>query len=132
MGLSPSTSTEDAEAQSVTKQIFSTSGGLSQLTHALANHIGSEHSSYAAEDCRITRTAEGLYEVQFTAEGTTRTLQARHVITTAPAPALPDLLSFLSTEDLAPITTLRYAPIVQVAWGMRATKLPPTSMPSVV
>ena len=32
---------KDAEAQSVTKQIFSTSGGLSQLTHALANHIGS-------------------------------------------------------------------------------------------
>ena len=115
---------KDAEAQSVTKQIFSTSGGLSQLTHALANHIGSEHFSYAAEGCRITRTAERLYEVQFTAEGTTRTLRAHHVITTAPAPALPSLLPFLSTEDLAPITALRYAPIVQVAWGMRATKLP--------
>ena len=108
----------------MTKQIFSTSGGLSQLTHALANHIGSEHFSYAAEGCRITRTTEGLYEVQFTAEGTTRTLRARHVITTAPAPALPSLLPFLSTEDLAPITALRYAPIVQVAWGIRATKLP--------
>ena len=67
---------KDAEAQSVTKQIFSTSGGLSQLTHALANHIGSEHFSYSAEGCHITRTAEGLYEVQFATEGTTRTLRA--------------------------------------------------------
>ena len=115
---------KDEEARSVTKQIFSTSGGLFQLTHALANHIGREHFSYSAEGCHITRTAEGLYEVQFTTDGTTRTLRARHVITTAPAPALPSLLPFLSTEDLAPITALRYAPIVQVAWGMRDTKLP--------
>ncbi|WP_287354132.1 FAD-dependent oxidoreductase, partial [Porphyromonas sp.] len=80
---------KDEEARSVTKQIFSTSGGLSQLTHALANHIGREHFSCSAEGCRITRTAEGLYELLFTTDGTTRTLRAHHVITTAPAPALP-------------------------------------------
>ena len=115
---------KDEEARSVTKEIFSTAGGLSRLTEALATHIGTKHFSLGVPDCRITRTEEGLYEACFTTQEGTQTLCARHLITTVPAPALGDLLPFLSATDLAPITSLRYAPIVQVTWGMRATTLP--------
>ena len=121
---------KDAEAHSVTKQIFSTSGGLSQLTHALANHIGREHFSYSAEGCRITRTAEGLYEVQFTAEGTTRTLRAHHVITTAPAPA--PAYSPSSPQKTSPRSLLS-ATHLSCKWlGACVRRSSPTSMPSVV
>lgn len=115
---------KDEEARSVTKEIFSTAGGLSRLTEALATHVGTEHFSLGVPDCRITRTEEGLYEACFTTQEGTQTLCARHLITTVPAPVLGDLLPFLSATDLAPITSLRYAPIVQVTWGMRSTQLP--------
>ena len=115
---------KDKEARSVTKEIFSTAGGLSHLTEALTTHIGTEHFSLGVPDCRIIRTEEGLYEARFTTQEGTQTLCARHLITTVPAPVLGDLLPFLTAKDLAPITSLRYAPIVQVTWGMRSTQLP--------
>lgn len=116
---------KDEEARSVTKEIFSTSGGLSRLTEALTAHIGTEHFSLGINDCRVIRSEDGLYEALFTtADGVQQTIRARHLVTTVPAPALKELLPFLREEDLSPITSLRYAPIVQVTWGMRATTLP--------
>lgn len=51
-------------------------------------------------------------------------LVANHVITTCPAQELTQLLPFLSEQDLAPIASLRYAPVVQIAWGMKHVALP--------
>ena len=115
---------KDAEARSVTKEIFSSRGGLTTLTEALTEAIGREHFTLSATGAELHPEEGGGWIVRFTEGGQPRELSARHVITTIPAPSLPALLPFLSAEDLTPITSLRYAPIVQVAWGMRSVSLP--------
>lgn len=111
------------EEQLITKEIFSTRGGLSSLIAALAASIPQEQFFLSAQQVQVYPLPSGGYQVSFLQAGQERRLTARHVLSTVPAPALPSLFPFLDSAALAPITALRYAPIVQVAWGIQG-KLP--------
>ena len=110
---------KDTDAQSVTKEIFSTRGGLSSLIHTLAQDLTQDQLYLSAHQAKITPQQTEGFQINFIQHGIKQELFTHQVVTTVPAPALPSLLPFLSVrEDLAPILSLRYAPIVQVVWGV--------------
>lgn len=100
-----------------TREVFSVHGGLQQLVSTLGEALGEEALILGAESCQIAPEGDH-WIIRYTRDGQLQQLEARQVISTAPAYELPTLLPFLSEAELTPITALRYAPIVQVAWGV--------------
>ncbi|MCD8193940.1 MAG: FAD-dependent oxidoreductase, partial [Tannerellaceae bacterium] len=103
-----------------TKKVFSAAGGLNSLTEALTEAIGREKIFLSAADTTIRPNGEN-WLVTFHTPGKEITLAARQVITTTGGYTLPDLLPFISKEELAPVSSLEYVPIVQASVGVRNT-----------
>lgn len=102
------------------KGIFSAVGGLENLPRAMAKKTGSEHIFLSADTVSVTPDTEtGAWKTSFTQNGKRVEITSRHVITTVGAYLLPDLLPFIDAEEMNKITNLRYAPIVQVAVGVK-------------
>ena len=112
------------KAELITREVFSTRGGLSELISHLATAIGHERIHLSASDCTLKPRTDGGWQVYYHQGEELHELVANHVITTCPAQELTQLLPFLSEQDLAPIASLRYAPVVQIAWGMKHVTLP--------
>lgn len=93
----------------VTKEIFSARGGLEAIIRALAGRVG-EGRIRLHTQARVQKRPGGYlvngepFEV---------------VVSTAGAYALPEIFGFLATEDLAPVTQLRYAGVVEIALGFK-------------
>ena len=107
-----------ARDKKATKDVFSVANGLEGLPKALAKAIGSEAIALGVKDIQITPDAE-QYTVHYTQKGVVKTVQAKQIITTVPAYALADLLDFVDPKSLSAITSLTYAPVVQVSAGFK-------------
>ena len=103
-----------------TKKVFSAKGGLSSLTDALADAIGQENIVLSAFNVEI-QPVEDHWEVRYSTLQKEETVQAEKVITTVGAYALPELLPFIEEKEMAKISNLRYAPVVQASVGIRDT-----------
>lgn len=102
-----------------TKEVFSARGGLQRLVDALGQAIGTDHIRLSAHQVRVM-PHDGAWRVSFTgADGHDTVMACRHVVTTCPAYALPDLLPFVDRKQMAAISTLKYAPVVQIGVGLR-------------
>jgi len=112
------------KAELITREVFSTRGGLGALTDRLADLIGRASIHLGVSDCSITPLSDGYWEASYTQTGISYQLRGKHIITTCAAPQLRSLLPFLSEVDLAPILSLRYAPVIQVSWGKEGLSLP--------
>lgn len=112
------------KSELITREVFATHGGLSTLTDRLAELIGRERIYLGVSACSLTPHPEGHWEARYIQADESHCLRGRHVVTTCTAPQLQSLLPFLSETDLAPILSLRYAPVVQVSWGKRELSLP--------
>ncbi|NPA36945.1 MAG: protoporphyrinogen oxidase [Chlorobi bacterium] len=99
----PKTETE----KKVSKKIFSAEGGLSELTNALAENTGYDNI-HTGKNVIITRQ-DNHYKI----ENSSYT----HVVTTVNGGALNGLLPFIGTKELKPVTTMRYAKVVEVSLG---------------
>lgn len=105
-----------------TKKVFSARGGLGQLTQALAKAIGPAHITTGACGVEVQPCAHG-YRVCYTdKDGGQQVLSCQKVITTCGAYALPDVLPFVDRSVMSHINNLFYAPIVQVAVGIKNTQ----------
>ena len=100
-----------------TKKVFSAVGGLQHLVDALAQSVGHEHIILQANNVIVT-PVDGQWQVDYTTTaGEKMSLRCRKVITTVGAYALKAMLPFVKDSDMAPISALRYAPIVQASVG---------------
>ena len=100
-----------------TKEVFSVRGGLRQLINALCEAPGDKNIIYCASDT-IVEPSENGYCVMFTGKEAEKIrLKSPVVISTAGSYNLPALLPFISSEVLSPLTSLKYAGIIQVAMG---------------
>ncbi len=95
-----------------TKDIFSAKGGLQSLVDALARRIGEQNIILSAKGVEVS---EG-FEVRYNG---TEVIAAETVVTTCGAYALSEVLPSIPSELITPITTLEYAPVVQVSVGVR-------------
>ncbi|MDR1135419.1 MAG: protoporphyrinogen oxidase [Clostridiales Family XIII bacterium] len=104
-----------------TKKVFSACGGLGQLTSALTKAIGMDNITLSAERIKV-RPFENRWQLTYNTPGGEETIYASKVISTVGAYALADMLPFAGKEKMAAIVNLRYAPIVQIAVGIKDTQ----------
>lgn len=102
-----------------TKKVFSAVGGLSQIPEAEASAIGYDHISLGAKDVRVSPCDEGWLTTFTDDAGQPRAMLSRHVVTTCGAYRLPELLPFVGKEQMDKVSSLNYAPVMEVAVGVR-------------
>jgi oxygen-dependent protoporphyrinogen oxidase len=104
-----------------TKKVFSAKGGLSNITSALADFIGSDNILLGLKNVKIEKNnGDNPWKVCFSdSDSQNVTIECNKVITTCGSYALPELLPFVDKEDLAKINNLTYAPVVQVSVGVK-------------
>ena len=104
-----------------TKKVFSARGGLSNIIEAEANFIGNENITLGAQEVRVGPTESGWETTYLDADNRLCTIFSQEVVTTCGAYELPQLLPFLSAEELSPITSLKYSPVMEVNVGANNT-----------
>ncbi|WP_018463947.1 protoporphyrinogen oxidase [Segatella paludivivens] len=107
--------------KTATKEVFSTHGGLSSLTSAMADKIGSDNILLNAKSISITPSADG-FNINYTVNGEQQNIKCNKVVTTCGAYALSTLLPFVDSDIMQTITNLKYAPVIQVGVGIADTK----------
>lgn len=105
-----------------TKQVFSAVGGLSRIIEAEADYIGDENIILGARDVRVAPTDEGWTVTYTDGEGMPQTIVAHQVVCTCGAYALPGLLPFIDPVRMQRLSTLTYAPVVEVAVGVNDSR----------
>jgi oxygen-dependent protoporphyrinogen oxidase len=102
------------------KGIFSTRGGMEQLPLAMTEAIGKEDISLSLNDMKVTPDREtGHWNTTARLQGEELTFRSRHLVTTPGAHQLPELLPFVDAATMEQLTRLRYAPVIQVAVGVK-------------
>ena len=107
--------------KTATKEVFSTHGGLSSLTNAMADKIGSDNIILNTKSISITPSADG-FNINYTVNGEQHNIKCNKVVTTCGAYALSTLLPFVDSNIMQTITNLKYAPVIQVGVGISDTK----------
>jgi protoporphyrinogen/coproporphyrinogen III oxidase len=98
----------------VSKEVFSAKGGFHNLIRAIEESLSAE-CSYMGISNPIVRKIEHGFTTSFTtADGKPCTLNSKWLVTTTNAQAIKELFDFIPKDELAPITSLRYAKVVQV------------------
>ena len=109
-----------AEA-SATREVFSASGGLSRITNALSEEIGSDSIMLSCKNptCELK---DKQYITTFSKDGIEVRVESDYLITTCGSHSLHNLLSFADDHELNSIVNLEYAKVVQVILGYRSWK----------
>lgn len=96
-----------------TKKVFSAQGGLQRLIEALAKNVD---VITGAADIVVAPGEQTRWRVTY--NGGADVINCRCVVTTVGAYALPELLPFVSEAQMKPISSLYYAPVIQVCVGV--------------
>ena len=109
---------KDEQTKKITRKVFSAKGGLSSLTRALSQSAGHERFSFDVQNIKIHHK-NGSYQVSGTQHGKQVEFSCKKVITTTGAFALEKMLPFISASDIAKISSLYYAKVVEVVLGFK-------------
>nr|WP_321406963.1 protoporphyrinogen oxidase [uncultured Carboxylicivirga sp.] len=101
----------------VDRAVFSIEGGLSQLTDALLKSAGNENFQFSADEIKVLPLNNGKYEVSFISSEEKVVYTADKVVSTFGSVGLKETFSFLEQEELANLTNLKYARVVEIALG---------------
>ncbi|MDO5665253.1 MAG: protoporphyrinogen oxidase [Bacteroidia bacterium] len=100
--------------------IFSTKGGMENFPRAMAKRVGLENIFLSCNNVSVQPDSEtGIWKTTTVKNGKTLSLKSKHVVTTVGAYALPTILPFVEETAMQQITNLRYAPVTQVAVGVK-------------
>ncbi|PLX24426.1 MAG: protoporphyrinogen oxidase [Salinivirgaceae bacterium] len=99
-----------------TKEVFSAKDGLEHLVKALGVSISEENIYLNCSNDKIESLERG-FKTTFSQNNETFEIISQKVITTIPSFELPNLLPFISSDKLEPITALEYAKVVQLVLG---------------
>ncbi len=105
-----------------TKKVFSAVGGLSQITHAMADYLGSERLILGAQQVHAIPTDDGWLVSYLNKNGEDRQIDCHQVVTTCGAYALPKVLPFIDDDTMRQVNNLKYAPVVEVSVGVKDTQ----------
>ncbi len=103
----------------ITREVFSTEGGLSNLIAALLSKIGESSIVCNCQNIKVQPTEINEYLIDYELNGEQKELITEKVVTTFGGYELKNLLSFISEKLLLPILNLRYAKVVQVVLGYK-------------
>ena len=105
-----------------TKKVFSAVGGLSQITHAMADYLGSERLILGAHQVHAIPTDDGWLVSYLNKKGEDRQIDCHQVVTTCGAYALPKVLPFIDDDTMRQVNNLKYARVVEVSVGVKDTQ----------
>lgn len=117
--IAKSSEPKTALQKMATKEIFSAVGGLERLVDALVEAVGANNITLSAAGCSCSREVSGGWLTSYNGSDS---ISSRYVVSTVGAYCLPDLFSGLDSELLSRVTSLRYAPVVQVSVGVNNTR----------
>ena len=104
-----------------TKKVFSVRGGLEEMVQAMGKAIGQEHILLSAQQTTVQPQSDGTWVVTCQTPDGPQTIHANQVITTSGAYTLPGLLPFIDSSVMDKISSLYYAPVIQVSVGVKNT-----------
>lgn len=102
------------------KKVFSARQGLGNLAEALTKAIGSKHITLQADNVTIL-PHNGKWEIKYNTPHGEHTYHASQVVSTIGAYNLPNLLPFIDRKEMASISNLTYAPVIQASVGFKNT-----------
>jgi oxygen-dependent protoporphyrinogen oxidase len=91
------------------------------LTNALHQSANYERFSFGVENIQV-RHKNGSFQVSGVQNGQTVEFNCKKVITATGAFALGEILPFISASDIAKLTSLHYAKVVEVVLGFNQWK----------
>lgn len=103
-----------------TKKVFSAVGGLGQITHAMADYLGTALLT-GVRDVRVMPTEDRWKVAYVDKAGGQQSIECRQVVTTCGAYCLPELLPFVDDSSMRQLSNLRYAPVVEISVGVHDT-----------
>lgn len=107
------------EEKKVTRDVFSSKGGLSSLINAIKNRIGDENIILGISNLSV-RPHDQHFIVSFNdKDGELVEMATKKVISTIGAHQLGKVLPFIEPELLSKITSLYYARVIEVILGFR-------------
>jgi len=110
------------EEKKVTRGVFSTKGGLSSLINALKNKIGEENILTGIFNLTV-KPIDSHFLVSYTdTEGNRVETETKKVISTVGAHQLDQILPFVNPGQLAKITKLYYARVIEIVLGFNQWK----------
>jgi len=112
---------KDEQTKKITRKVFSAKGGLSSLTNALHQSANPERFSFGIDNIEIHHK-NGSYQVTGVQNGQMVEYSCKKVITATGAFALERMLPFISASDIAKISSLHYAKVVEVVLGFNEWK----------
>jgi len=104
-----------------TKKVFSARGGLSHIIKAEADFIGNGHITLGAKDVKVNPQEDCWLTTYTDARGESVVVKSRRVVTTCGAYDLPALLPFINKDRMQAISSLTYAPVMEVNVGVTDT-----------
>lgn len=104
-----------------TKKVFSAVGGLGQVTRAMAEYLGPERLLTGVSELRVEPADDGWRLTYINKVGERCESHCRQVVTTCGAYDLPALLPFVDRSIMQQVDNLTYAPVAEVAVGVRDT-----------
>ena len=105
-----------------TREVFSVKGGLGNLIKALTKEIGHEKILTGAREAMVEPVTNGFIVSFRNISGKKDEYHAPVVVTTIGGYALPTLLPFIPGKNLASVSILGFAGVVQVAVGYKNWK----------
>ncbi len=107
---------KDEHEKKATRKVFSVKGGLANLTKALYQAAGTENFLFNSENTQVFPEND-YFVVKTMQNGKQMSIQAKKVITATGAFALPEILPFVSKEQMQKISNLKYARVVEAVLG---------------
>ncbi len=105
------------EEKSVTRNVFSVKGGLVSLIDALTKKIGQENIYLGMSNIEV-KPVDQHFHISYTNKaGLPVEIEAKKVITTVGAYNLDKVLPFVAPDVMSKITSLYYAPTIEVVLG---------------
>lgn len=105
------------EETGVTRGVFSVKGGLITLIEALKNKIGDQNITLGISNIQVHPTGNHFRITYNDNHGSPVELEAKKVVTTVGAYHLDKMLPFVESTKMANITSLYYAPTIEVILG---------------
>ncbi len=110
---------KDPREKFVTKDVFSVKNGLSRLTDAMTDAIGTDRVITDCSEVSLHPSETGFLCSVKKKDATRILIESKFAITTTGGYTLPKILPFLSDEQLEPITRLKYARVIQAVAGYK-------------
>jgi len=106
-----------ANEKKVTKKVFSFTGGLGSLTHALYESSGIENFRFGSEEVTVETSGEGFTVRYLNQNGEICIIKTKKVISTIGAYSLESTLPFIEPEEMKKLNSLLYTKVIEVSLG---------------